>query len=126
MAMPSQPMPEIRTFAATDFDLPEELGRLRELAYNFWWSWSPEARMLFSSIHPQLWARYRNPVEVLLNVDPHRCVVIEDAIAGVAAGKRGGFGLVVSVARGANADELKRHGADVVVGDLGELLERER
>jgi starch phosphorylase len=70
MVMPSHPMPEIRTFAATDFDVPEELGRLRELAYNFWWSWSPEARMLFSSIHPELWTRYRNPVEVLLNVDP--------------------------------------------------------
>ena len=59
----------------------------------------------------------------LLNVDPHRCVVVEDAIAGVAAARRGGFGLVIGVARGANADELKRHGADVVVGDLGELLD---
>lgn len=70
MAVPPHPVPEIRTFASTDFDMPEEFGRLRELAYNFWWSWSPEARMLFSSIHPELWARYRNPVEVLLNVDP--------------------------------------------------------
>lgn len=70
MSPSARPMPEIRTFAATDFDIPEELARLRQLAYNFWWSWSPEARMLFSSIHPELWARYRNPVEVLMNVDP--------------------------------------------------------
>jgi HAD superfamily hydrolase (TIGR01509 family) len=57
-----------------------------------------------------------------LNVEPIRCVVIEDAIAGVAAGRRGGFGLVIGVARAANADELSHHGADVVVGDLGVLL----
>lgn len=63
--------PDIRTLATTDFFLPEEFGRLRDLAYNFWWSWTPEARMLFSSISPTLWARYRNPVEVLMQVEPH-------------------------------------------------------
>ena len=57
-----------------------------------------------------------------LDVEPARAVVIEDAISGVAAGRRGGFGLVIGVARGANADELIHHGADVVVGDLSELL----
>ncbi len=67
----SSPYPDIRTLATTDFFLPEEFGRLRELAYNFWWSWTPEARMLFSSISPTLWARYRNPVEVLMQVEPH-------------------------------------------------------
>ena len=63
--------PDIRTLAPVDIVVPEEFGRLRELAYNFWWSWTPEARRLFSSIQPELWARYRNPVEVLLNVEPH-------------------------------------------------------
>ncbi len=68
---PTQPFGDIRTLASTDFYLPEEVSRLRELAYNFWWSWTPEARLLFSSIHPALWARYRNPVEVLMHVEPH-------------------------------------------------------
>lgn len=64
-------IPDIHTLAITDFNLPEELSRLRELAYNFWWSWTPEARNLFSTISPVLWARYRNPVEVLTHVEPY-------------------------------------------------------
>jgi beta-phosphoglucomutase family hydrolase len=57
-----------------------------------------------------------------------RTAVVEDALAGVEAGRRGGFGLVVGVDRAAGAgtrDELLRHGADIVVGDLDELLNRE-
>ena len=57
----------------------------------------------------------------LLRVDPSRTVVIEDAISGVEAGSKGKFGLVVGVARKGNADELRRHGAHLVVNDLGEL-----
>ena len=57
-----------------------------------------------------------------LGVDPKRAVVVEDAISGVRAGRQGGFGLVIGVARHDNADELKAHGADVVVADLGEML----
>jgi alpha,alpha-trehalose phosphorylase len=57
-----------------------------------------------------------------LGVEPGRCVVVEDAIAGVAAARDGGFRLVIGVARAANADELSHHGADVVLGDLGVLL----
>jgi beta-phosphoglucomutase-like phosphatase (HAD superfamily) len=49
-------------------------------------------------------------------------VVVEDAISGVIAGAQGGFGLVIGVARNDNAEELKDHGADVVVKDLAELL----
>ncbi len=64
-------IPEIRTLATTDFFLPDDFSGLRELAYNFWWSWTPEARMLFSSIHPSLWARYHNPIELLIHLDPH-------------------------------------------------------
>jgi beta-phosphoglucomutase-like phosphatase (HAD superfamily) len=58
----------------------------------------------------------------LLDVEPARAVVIEDAISGVQAGRRGGFGLVIGVARKGNADELKQQGADLVVTDLSELL----
>ena len=58
----------------------------------------------------------------LLGVEPARAIVIEDALSGVEAGRNGNFGLVVGVARKANADELRRHGANLVVNDLGELV----
>ncbi len=57
-----------------------------------------------------------------LGAEPARAVVIEDAISGVQAGKRGGFGLVLGVARNVSPDEMQRNGADVVVADLGELV----
>jgi alpha,alpha-trehalase len=56
-----------------------------------------------------------------LGVDPLRAAVIEDASAGVEAGRRGGFGLVVGVDRGAQSEALAAAGADVVVADLAEL-----
>jgi beta-phosphoglucomutase family hydrolase len=59
----------------------------------------------------------------LLGVEPKRTVVIEDAISGVEAGSNGNFGLVIGVARKGNAEELKRHGAHLVVEDLGELVD---
>ena len=58
----------------------------------------------------------------LLGVAPGESVVVEDAVAGVQAGAAGDFGLVVGVDRGAGADTLAEHGADVVVSDLAELL----
>jgi HAD superfamily hydrolase (TIGR01509 family) len=58
----------------------------------------------------------------LLGVGPARAVVIEDALSGVEAGRDGNFGLVIGVARKGNADELRRHGAHLVVNDLGELV----
>ena len=59
----------------------------------------------------------------LLGVEPIRTVVLEDAISGVEAGSNGNFGLVIGVARKGNAEELKRHGAHLVVEDLGELVD---
>lgn len=47
-----------------------------------------------------------------------RTVVVEDALAGVEAGRQGGFGLVVGVGRAGHEQELLEHGADVVVPDL--------
>lgn len=58
-----------------------------------------------------------------LGVEAGRCAVFEDALAGVAAGRAGGFGRVVGVDRAGQAAELEAHGADVVVKDLGDLLE---
>ncbi len=53
-----------------------------------------------------------------LGVAPARAIVIEDAVSGVQAGAAGGFALVIGLARENNHAELKRHGADLVVGDL--------
>lgn len=58
-----------------------------------------------------------------LGVPPEAAVVFEDALAGVAAGRAGQFGYVVGVDRVGQAAALRAHGADVVVGDLAELLE---
>ena len=58
-----------------------------------------------------------------LGVTPAESVVFEDALAGVQAGRDGHFGYVVGVDRVGQADELRRHGASVVVKDLSELLE---
>jgi beta-phosphoglucomutase-like phosphatase (HAD superfamily) len=59
-----------------------------------------------------------------LGVEPAEAAVFEDALAGVAAGRVGGFGFVVGVDRVGQAEALREHGADIVVRDLAELLEQ--
>ncbi len=56
-----------------------------------------------------------------LGVPPERAVVVEDAISGVEAGRRGHFGCVIGVDRRGAGEELADHGADVVVADLEEV-----
>jgi beta-phosphoglucomutase family hydrolase len=58
----------------------------------------------------------------LLGTEPLHGAVYEDAIAGVEAGREGGFGLVVGIDRQGQATELKNHGADIVVNDLADLM----
>lgn len=58
----------------------------------------------------------------LVGARPARCVVVEDALSGVQAGRAGRFGLVIGVDRGVGADKLLEHGATMVVADLEELL----
>ena len=58
-----------------------------------------------------------------LGVEPAEAAVYEDALAGVEAGRAGRFGRVIGVDRVGQADALAEHGADLVVSDLGELLE---
>jgi beta-phosphoglucomutase family hydrolase len=60
-----------------------------------------------------------------LHAEAKQAVVFEDALAGVEAGRAGGFGWVVGVDRSGQAEALKSHGADVVVSDLAELLGHE-
>jgi beta-phosphoglucomutase family hydrolase len=57
-----------------------------------------------------------------LSVPPSRAAVFEDAQSGVEAGRAGRFALVVGVDRVGQAEELRKHGADIVVQDLVELL----
>jgi trehalose-phosphatase len=56
-----------------------------------------------------------------LGVLPERTVILEDAIAGVEAGRNGRFAVVIGVARQSEPAALHTHGADVVVGDLREI-----
>ena len=57
----------------------------------------------------------------MLGTPPEQAVVIEDAISGVQAGRTGGFGLVIGVARSHDPEVLRQNGADIVVRDLAEL-----
>lgn len=60
--------------SATSADLlftpiPARINRLRDIAYNYWWAWNPNATDLFNRIDPQLWESiYHNPVQFLRNV----------------------------------------------------------
>ncbi len=59
-----------------------------------------------------------------LGVRPQRCVVVENSHAGVAAGRGGGFALVIGIDPTGSADDLARNGADVVVADLADVAVR--
>ena len=56
-----------------------------------------------------------------LGVEPAHAAVVEDAISGVEAGRKGRFGLVIGVDRAAQREALTDAGADLVVGDLAEV-----
>jgi alpha,alpha-trehalase len=59
-----------------------------------------------------------------LGAGPARTAIVEDAIAGVEAGRGGGFALVIGVDRTGDAEGLREHGADVVVPDLADVSVR--
>ncbi len=67
--------------------------------------------------HPDVYIRCAE----LLNLEPSRAFVIEDAASGVEAGARGDFALVVGIAHGGQEQALLDAGADVVISDLGHL-----
>ncbi|MCA1587403.1 MAG: DUF3417 domain-containing protein, partial [Chloroflexi bacterium] len=62
----------VPTLRGHDFNLPAGLEGLDELAYNLWWSWTPQAQTLFSRIDSGAWTRHRNPIPVLRGVTPTR------------------------------------------------------
>jgi len=61
-----------------------------------------------------------------LEVKTERAVIVEDAVAGVQAGRKGGFGLVIGVDRSGKPGRLRRNGADKVVSDLSEVAVDDR
>jgi starch phosphorylase len=63
---------QVPTLQIADIDLPPQVERLRELAYDLWWSFNAKASRLFAWIDPEHWRRYHNPVELLINVDPSK------------------------------------------------------
>lgn len=77
-----------------------------------------ESLSLSGKPHPDIFLEAARRLEV----SPEKAAVIEDALSGVEAGRRGGFGLVVAVDRTGQAEELAAQGADLVVSDLAELL----
>ena len=75
----SSPIPKIATLPVSELELPREFEKLYDIAYNLWWTWTPEARELFASIDTAKWGLYRNPVQLLINVDPrHWYPLLED------------------------------------------------
>lgn len=49
--------------------LPDRIGRLRDIAYNVWFSWNTRAQALFEGINPELWEHVNhNPVKFLLQI----------------------------------------------------------
>ncbi len=73
-----------RTVSVTP-ELPEQIGRLREIAYDFWFSWSPAGIEFFRAINPELWREVEhNPVKFLMRVqkeDLDRAAQDEDYLA---------------------------------------------
>ena len=55
-----------------------------------------------------------------LGVEPSRTMLFEDALAGVEAGRRAGFGRVVGIDRGSQSKALRERGADIVIQGLQE------
>ncbi|MCB9463874.1 MAG: alpha-glucan family phosphorylase [Candidatus Eisenbacteria bacterium] len=65
-------VPQIRTAPVADIQIPVEFQGLYDLAYNLWWTWNRRAVRLFERIDPVRWSLDHNPVELLINVEPHR------------------------------------------------------
>ncbi|MEO1368354.1 MAG: DUF3417 domain-containing protein [Acidobacteriota bacterium] len=65
-----EPLLQIPHVPVADIELPDELGGLFEIAYNFRWTWRPDVHSLFDRVDTPAWERYRNPVHFLINVPP--------------------------------------------------------
>jgi starch phosphorylase len=70
--------PEIRRRPAPELEIPELFSRLRDIVYNLWWTWSPDAHRLFYHLSPAAWRHYRNPIDVLIDLGPERWRALQD------------------------------------------------
>ena len=70
-------LPGIPTKQTASIEIPVQFSRLRDIAYNLWWSWSQPARALFHRIDPIRWKHYRNPIELLIDLEPERWYVLQ-------------------------------------------------
>lgn len=71
LAATSSVTPFLRQLLAVA-ELPKELERLRELAYNLWWCWNDNARSLFMELNPTLWDKCHNPIQMLSLAESER------------------------------------------------------
>jgi starch phosphorylase len=69
---------DIKTRPTAKIEIPVQLSRLRDMAYNLWWTWSPAARELFHRIDPDRWWHYRNPIELLIDLEPERWHLLQN------------------------------------------------
>jgi phosphorylase/glycogen(starch) synthase len=66
------PRPRFRQ-VSVKASIPRRISRLRDLAYNLWWSWNPDAQELFSRLDPVLYDKTGgNPVCLIETVDPEK------------------------------------------------------
>jgi phosphorylase/glycogen(starch) synthase len=66
--------PHFRAFTAV-VSIPENISRLRELAYNLWWAWNPRALDVFATLGSKLWEEVgKNPIKMLESVTPEMLV----------------------------------------------------
>jgi alpha,alpha-trehalase len=95
-----------------------EAAKIKDL-YEFWIDGNEALRLnLRGKPEPDTFLKAAE----IMGVKPSRAVVVEDAISGVQAGRKGEFGLVIGIARHGDADALSQNGADIVVADLEEFL----
>lgn len=67
------PMDAFYTKLPNQFDLPRRIERLRELAFNLWWTWQPDAQRLFNRIDNDMWERLaHNPIRFLRELERAR------------------------------------------------------
>ncbi|HRC85881.1 MAG TPA: alpha-glucan family phosphorylase, partial [Thermoanaerobaculia bacterium] len=66
----SRTCPQLHCLPVADIELPRPVEKLYDLAYNFWWSWNQQARALFGEIDRWRWEYYKNPVQLLINIEP--------------------------------------------------------
>lgn len=72
-------LPSIPAAAPTPVPVPKEFARLRDLAYNMWWSWNDSAKDLWQQVSTATWARSQNPLSLLQSVQEEHWAALRDS-----------------------------------------------